>query len=190
MRLLALCRAGGGRGLSAGWRAGEMVDGLGLAETTPGPLILVLEFVGFLAGFRAPGRPAAAGGRWSFGSAADGVGDLRAVLPLDLPGRALCRGLAREPGDFGGARGDHRGGGRRHRQPGTLVRAACPLPRGLRPVLPRHEPGGAGPDLVGLARGRAGGRCRHRAFALQAGHGAGAGDLCDRRRRPERRLPA
>ncbi len=35
--------------------AGEMLDGLGLAETTPGPLILVLEFVGFLAAFRAPG---------------------------------------------------------------------------------------------------------------------------------------
>ena len=33
----------------------EMIDGLGLAETTPGPLILVTEFVGFLAGFRASG---------------------------------------------------------------------------------------------------------------------------------------
>lgn len=33
-----------------GWlSAGEMMDGLGLAETTPGPLILVTEFVGFLA---------------------------------------------------------------------------------------------------------------------------------------------
>jgi chromate transporter len=31
----------------------EMVDGLGLAETTPGPLILVTQFVGFLAGHRA-----------------------------------------------------------------------------------------------------------------------------------------
>lgn len=31
----------------------EMLAGLGLAETTPGPLILVLQFVGFLAGFRA-----------------------------------------------------------------------------------------------------------------------------------------
>ena len=30
----------------------EMMDGLGLAETTPGPLILVTEFVGFLTGFR------------------------------------------------------------------------------------------------------------------------------------------
>jgi chromate transporter len=39
-----------------GWlQPGEMLDGLGLAETTPGPLIMVLQFVGFLAGFRAPG---------------------------------------------------------------------------------------------------------------------------------------
>jgi chromate transporter len=33
----------------------EMLTGLGLAETTPGPLILVLEFVGFLAGYAAQG---------------------------------------------------------------------------------------------------------------------------------------
>lgn len=39
-----------------GWlSAGEMMDGLGLAETTPGPLILVTEFVGFIAGFREGG---------------------------------------------------------------------------------------------------------------------------------------
>jgi chromate transporter len=43
--------------------AAEMVDGLGLAETTPGPLILVTQFVGFLAAFReaAPLSPLAAG---------------------------------------------------------------------------------------------------------------------------------
>jgi len=41
-----------------GWlSAGEMLDGLGLAETTPGPLILVTEFVGFLASFRHGGEP-------------------------------------------------------------------------------------------------------------------------------------
>ena len=42
---------------------GEMLDGLGLAETTPGPLILVLPFVGFLAAFRNPGdlNPVVAG---------------------------------------------------------------------------------------------------------------------------------
>ncbi len=41
-----------------GWLGpGEMLDGLGLAETTPGPLILVTEFVGFLAGYRHGGEP-------------------------------------------------------------------------------------------------------------------------------------
>ena len=39
-----------------GWlRPGEMLDGLGMAETTPGPLIMVTQFVGFLAAYRAPG---------------------------------------------------------------------------------------------------------------------------------------
>jgi chromate transporter len=36
-------------------RPGEMLDGLGLAETTPGPLIMVLQFVGFMAAYRDPG---------------------------------------------------------------------------------------------------------------------------------------
>ncbi|AOZ71274.1 chromate transporter (plasmid) [Rhodobacter xanthinilyticus] len=39
-----------------GWLApGEMLDGLGMAETTPGPLIMVLQFVGFMAAFRTAG---------------------------------------------------------------------------------------------------------------------------------------
>ncbi len=39
-----------------GWlTAGEMMDGLGLAETTPGPLILVTQFVGFIAAEKAGG---------------------------------------------------------------------------------------------------------------------------------------
>src|SRR5439155_22165957 len=39
-----------------GWlRPGEMLDGLGMAETTPGPLIIVTQFVGFMAAFRDPG---------------------------------------------------------------------------------------------------------------------------------------
>ena len=39
-----------------GWlRPGQMLTGLGLAESTPGPLILVVEFVGFIAGYRNPG---------------------------------------------------------------------------------------------------------------------------------------
>ena len=35
--------------------AGEMLDGLGMAESTPGPLIMVTQFVGFLAAWREPG---------------------------------------------------------------------------------------------------------------------------------------
>jgi len=36
--------------------AGQMLDGLGLAETTPGPLIMVLQFVGFLGAWNQPGQ--------------------------------------------------------------------------------------------------------------------------------------
>ncbi len=34
---------------------GEMLDGLGLAETTPGPLVMVVQFVGFMGAFNHPG---------------------------------------------------------------------------------------------------------------------------------------
>ncbi len=39
-----------------GWlEPGEMISGLGMAETTPGPLIQVVQFVGFMGPYRAPG---------------------------------------------------------------------------------------------------------------------------------------
>ncbi|MCQ4633433.1 chromate efflux transporter [Shinella sp. CPCC 100929] len=39
-----------------GWlKPGEMLDGLGMAETTPGPLIMVVQFVGFMGAYREPG---------------------------------------------------------------------------------------------------------------------------------------
>lgn len=39
-----------------GWlQSGEMLDGLGMAETTPGPLIMVVQFVGFMGAYRHPG---------------------------------------------------------------------------------------------------------------------------------------
>lgn len=41
---------------SHGWlKPGEMLDGLGMAETTPGPLIMVTQFVGYMGAFREPG---------------------------------------------------------------------------------------------------------------------------------------
>ena len=47
-----------------GWlKPAEMMDGLGMAETTPGPLIMVVQFVGFMGAYRNPGSlpPLAAG---------------------------------------------------------------------------------------------------------------------------------
>lgn len=42
--------------MTYGWLGpGEMLDGLGMAETTPGPLIMVTQFVGFMGAFRNPG---------------------------------------------------------------------------------------------------------------------------------------
>jgi chromate transporter len=46
-----------------GWLTGaQMIDGLGLAETTPGPLIMVVQFIGFLAGWNYPGVLSSLGG--------------------------------------------------------------------------------------------------------------------------------
>jgi len=46
-----------------GWLTGpQMIDGLGLAETTPGPLIMVVQFVGFMAGWNAGGFNPVTGG--------------------------------------------------------------------------------------------------------------------------------
>lgn len=42
--------------------AAQMIDGLGLAETTPGPLVLVNQFVGFMAGWREGGAGLALAG--------------------------------------------------------------------------------------------------------------------------------
>ncbi len=70
-----------------GWlRPGEMLDGLGMAETTPGPLIMVTQFVGFLAAYRAPGRAAAAAAARS-----------GACSPPGSPSRPAFSGSSRAP---------------------------------------------------------------------------------------------
>ena len=72
-----------------GWLdAGQMMDGLGLAETTPGPLILVTEFVGYLAAYRTAAVHRSHGAARRLRRA---VGDVRAVLPVDLRRRTLHR---------------------------------------------------------------------------------------------------
>jgi hypothetical protein len=103
-----------------GWlSAGEMLDGLGLAETTPGPLILVTEFVGFLAGYRHGGEP-----KLAFGLRCHAVGDVRALLPVDLRRRALYRAPRSQPTLGKRSKRSHRRRGRRHTQSKPVVRAA------------------------------------------------------------------
>ena len=75
-------------------RPGEMLTGLGMAETTPGPLIMVVQYVGFLAGYRTP-DDAVAPADGNAGGAARHLGHLHALLPLGLSRCALCRSAAR-----------------------------------------------------------------------------------------------
>jgi len=61
-----------------GWlKPGEMLDGLGMAETTPGPLIMVLQFVGFMGAFREAG--------WSLPLLAGTLGGLLATWVTFAP---------------------------------------------------------------------------------------------------------
>ncbi len=112
-----------------GWlKPGEMLDGLGMAETTPGPLIMVTQFVGFMGAYRAPGIAQSAARRHARRPSHD-LGHLRPLLPLDLPRRAVHRDAAQQQGPVRGAVDDHRGGGRRDPEPRGLVRASCPVRR-------------------------------------------------------------
>ena len=106
-----------------GWlKPGEMLDGLGMAETTPGPLIMVVQFVGFLAAYRDPGAlpPMLAGT----------LGGLLASWCTFVPcflfiglGAPFIETL-RNNKPLSGALGRHHGGGRRRDpQSGDLVRA-------------------------------------------------------------------
>ena len=112
-----------------GWlKPGEMLDGLGMAETTPGPLIMVLQFVGFMAAFRDPGTlsPMLAGT----------LGGLLATWVTFTPcflwiflGAPFIEVLRDNKNLNGALVGDHRRGGRRGAQPCDLVRAAHGIPR-------------------------------------------------------------
>ena len=106
---------------------GEMLDGLGMAETTPGPLIMVLQFVGFMAAFREPGTlpPMLAGT----------LGGLLATWVTFMPcflwiflGAPYIEQLRGNKALTGALVGDHRGGGRRHPQSRGLVRPAHAVP--------------------------------------------------------------
>ena len=115
-----------------GWLTGQqMIDGLALGETTPGPLIMVVAFVGFVGGWT----------KELFGPDAQvlaGIAGASVATLLHLP--AL---LPVHPGGCAGGGGDppgseihrppdrhHRRGGGGDRQPGGLLCVACALAPG------------------------------------------------------------
>ncbi len=78
-----------------------MVDALGLAETTPGPLILVTQFVGFLASFALPAP--LAGDAGILGAAMATWAVFAPSFLLDFRRRAVHRRPAPQPQGFAGA---------------------------------------------------------------------------------------
>ena len=109
-----------------------MIDGLALGETTPGPLIMVVTFVGFVGGWThaaAQGlSPALAG---LLGGAGGHVFHVPAVVRVHLRRRAAGRSHARPAPVHRAADGDHRRRGRRHRESRGLLRLARVLARGF-----------------------------------------------------------
>jgi chromate transporter len=79
-----------------GWlQPGQMMDGLGLAETTPGPLIMVVQFVGFLGGWQRPdGLPPLLAA--TLGALITTWATFTPVLPLDISRRSPHRRTARK----------------------------------------------------------------------------------------------
>ena len=140
-----------------GWLApGEMVRGLALAETTPGPLIMVVQFVAFLGAYRDPG----ALDPWVAAVLASLLVTWVTFVPsflfvlLGAPymerlrgNRSLSAALDRH----------HRGGRRGHRQPGRLLRRPHAVRRDPPGRLVAARPGAARPEHA------AAGGARHRA---------------------------
>ena len=143
---------------------GEMLDGLGLAETTPGPLILVTEFVGFLAAFREGG-----GNPWAMGVLGAVVTLWATFAPCFLwifAGAPYIERLNAEPQIAVGA-GSGDGGCRgRDPEPHGVVRAAGAVRPGRRVALrsrARHGARSGQPERQGAATVGAGGRAAVRA---------------------------
>ena len=106
----------------------EALLSLGLAETTPGPLILVTEFVGFLAGYRKGGEP-----KLAFGLLGAAITLWATFAPCFLwifVGRALYRASSAEAPVLPARSRRHRRGGRRDPQSEPVVRASRVLRQG------------------------------------------------------------
>ena len=119
-----------------GWlTADQMVQGLGLAESTPGPLIMVTQYVGFIGAWNDPGpfSPLLYGDARGFDHH---LRDVPAVLFVHLLPGTLHRAFGQRSPPQGDPHRGHGGRGRRDRQPGRLLRHAGPVPRRRLPGWP------------------------------------------------------
>ena len=112
-----------------GWlTADQMVQGLGLAESTPGPLIMVTQYVGFIGAWNDPGPFAPTLQSWGFDCH---LRDVPAVLFVHLLARPVHRASAQQPEDQGHPRRSHRRRGRRDRPASQSTSPTqVPVPRG------------------------------------------------------------
>ena len=113
-----------------GWvTQADTIAGLALAETTPGPLIMVLQFIGYMAGWHASGGATATA---TARGAAHELGNIPAVVRPDPRRRAVRAAARRQPPPVGGARRPHRGGCRRDcERRASPSAAACSFAGGL-----------------------------------------------------------
>ena len=158
-----------------GWlKPGEMLDGLGMAETTPGPLIMVLQFVGFMAAYRDPGsmHPMLAGTLG--GILTTWVTFVPCFLWIFL-GAPYVEALRGNKALSAALADHHRRGRRRGPQSGRVVWLACAVRRNHRSALARDDDrnAGTGLDPRRVAGVDGGGPCR--GVPLQDQHDRGIG---------------
>ncbi len=118
----------------------QMIDGLALGETTPGPLIMIVAFVGFVGGWtKMLLRSGSAGAGRHRRRVRGDLLHVPAELPLHPRRRTAGRDDARPAALHGAVDGHHRRRGRRHRQPRAVLRLARVLAERLDERLARAE---------------------------------------------------
>jgi superoxide dismutase, Fe-Mn family len=143
------------------WLSGaQMIDGLALGETTPGPLIMVVAFVGFVGGW----AKQVLGPDALFAGAALAA----SVVTFFTSLRPAGRGHARQARIHRAAVGDHCGRRRRDPESGLVLRLSRALAAGPR----RNFRVAIGPDRAGRGTGP---------LSLQGRRDSPAGGLCCRR---------
>ena len=115
-----------------GWvTAQQSIAGLALAETTPGPLVIVLQFLGFMTGWNQPGHLTSPGVRAARRSPRV-MGHVPALVRFHFSRGPVPRAADERSAHPVRARCDHCGGGRSDRHIGRAARAGRVPARGLR----------------------------------------------------------